>query len=319
MTVPIWLSLISAALAMPRPMAAVMMAGLVQKLSSPTSSVVCAEAGRQRDPPVVVVFTEPVLDGVHREVRHDAGQPLDEVVTGQQLTGHPVAAVRLAELRGGQVQGDRHAAGAGRVPGVADGLDQQPQHVFGVVDLGREPALIAQPDRQLPADQLAAQRGVDLRAGPDGLGHRRRPQRRDHELLEVQRVRRVRAAVEHVEIRHRHPRRHPRRVQPPPQRHPRRGGQRPRQRHRDTHGGVRAEPALVRRAVQIDDRLVGLGQRRPRTPAQQISDLGVHRADRAQHTLTLIPGLVPVPALDRLTRPGRGPGRHPGPGRRAVT
>ena len=39
-TVPIWLSLISAELPMPRSMAAVMMAGLVQKMSSPTSSVV---------------------------------------------------------------------------------------------------------------------------------------------------------------------------------------------------------------------------------------------------------------------------------------
>jgi hypothetical protein len=38
-TVPIWLSLISAELPMPRAMARVMMAGLVQKMSSPTSSV----------------------------------------------------------------------------------------------------------------------------------------------------------------------------------------------------------------------------------------------------------------------------------------
>ena len=39
-TVPIWFSLISAALPMPRLMAVVMMAGFVQKMSSPTSSVV---------------------------------------------------------------------------------------------------------------------------------------------------------------------------------------------------------------------------------------------------------------------------------------
>ena len=37
-TVPIWLSLISDALAIPRSMARAMIAGLVQKLSSPTSS-----------------------------------------------------------------------------------------------------------------------------------------------------------------------------------------------------------------------------------------------------------------------------------------
>jgi hypothetical protein len=39
-TVPIWLSLISEALPMPRLMAAEMIAGLVQKMSSPTSSTV---------------------------------------------------------------------------------------------------------------------------------------------------------------------------------------------------------------------------------------------------------------------------------------
>jgi hypothetical protein len=41
-TVPIWFSLISEALPMPRSMALAMIAGLVQKMSSPTSSVMAA-------------------------------------------------------------------------------------------------------------------------------------------------------------------------------------------------------------------------------------------------------------------------------------
>ena len=51
MTVPIWLSLISAALAIPSVMAAAMMAGLVQKLSSPTSWIRLAEACGERFQP----------------------------------------------------------------------------------------------------------------------------------------------------------------------------------------------------------------------------------------------------------------------------
>ena len=111
-TVPIWLSLISEALVMPRSMALVMMAGLVQKLSSPTSSTVCPRRAVRGDPALVVVLAEAVLDRVHREVRHDACQPLDQVGAAEQLTGDPVAAVRLAELRRRQVQGDGDSPGS---------------------------------------------------------------------------------------------------------------------------------------------------------------------------------------------------------------
>ena len=97
-TVPIWLSLISAALPMPRSMALVMMAGLVQKMSSPTSSMVGAEAGGQRDPAVVVVLAEAVLDQVHGELAGDGRVPVGHAGAGQQLAGDPVAAVGLAEL-----------------------------------------------------------------------------------------------------------------------------------------------------------------------------------------------------------------------------
>ena len=243
---------------------------------------------------------------------------VDHVAAGQQVAGHPVAAVGLAELRGGRVQRDRDPVGAGLVPGVGDGLHQQGQHLFWLGDLGREAALVTQAGRQLAGGQLAAQRAVDLRAGADGLGHRRGAHRGDHELLEVQLVGRVNAAVEHVEMRHRQRRGDPFGGQPPPQRHPGRGGQRPGQRHRGSHRGVGAQPALVRGPVQVDHRLVHLGQRGPRPPAQQVGQLAVDRRDRPQHALALIPGRVAVPSLHRLPRPRRRPGRHPRPRRRPV-
>ncbi len=116
-TVPIWLSLISAALPIPRAMAPVMMAGLVQKMSSPTSSVVPPRRAVSAIQPLVVVFAQPVLDQVHGELPGDGREPVGHVSAGQQVTGHPVTAVGLAELRGGQVEGDGHAVGSGLVAG----------------------------------------------------------------------------------------------------------------------------------------------------------------------------------------------------------
>jgi hypothetical protein len=40
---------------------------------------------------------------VHGELGGDAGEPVDEVAAAQHIAGDPVAAVRVAELRGGQV------------------------------------------------------------------------------------------------------------------------------------------------------------------------------------------------------------------------
>src|SRR5262249_31444777 len=150
-----------------------------------------AQAGGERDPAVLVVLTQAVLDRVHGELSGDGREPVDHLGAGQQVTCYSVAAVGLAEFRGGQVQGDGHAAAAGGVAGVGNGLDEQPQDLFGFGDVRGEAALVAQPGGQLAAGKLAAQRVVDLGAGADRLGHRRGADRGDHELLEVQRVGRV--------------------------------------------------------------------------------------------------------------------------------
>ena len=208
--------------------------------------------------------------------------------------------------------------GAGLVAGVGDGLHQQPQDLFGLGDLGGEAALITEPGGQLAAGQLAAQRAVDLGAGPDRLGHRRGADRGDHEFLEVQLVGGVHAAVQDVEVRHRQRRGDPFGGEPLPQRHSGRGSEGAGQRHRDPHGGVGAEPALVRGAVQVDHGLVRVGQRGPGPAAEQITDLGVDGRDRAQDAFALVAVRVAVAALDRFPGPGGGAGGDPGAGGGAV-
>jgi hypothetical protein len=109
----------------------------------------------------------------------------------EQVARHLVPPVAVPELRGRRVQGDRDSVRAGPVAGVADGLHEQGENVLGFGDLGREAALVAQPDRQLAADQLGPQRRVDLGTGADRLRHRGGADRGENELLEVQLVGRM--------------------------------------------------------------------------------------------------------------------------------
>jgi hypothetical protein len=127
-TVPTWFSLISDAFAMPRPIAALMMAGVSAEIVVADQLHRGAEAGGERDPSVVVVLPQPVLDQVHWELGRDADQPVDEIVTAEQFAGHPAAAIGLAELRRSQVQGNAHPVVPGPVPGVGDRPHQQPEY-----------------------------------------------------------------------------------------------------------------------------------------------------------------------------------------------
>ena len=71
-------------------------------------------------------------------------------------------------------------------------------------------------------------------------------------------------------------------------------------------------------AVQVDHRLVRLGQRVPGAAAEQVGDLAVDVRDGRQDAPALVPGLVAVAELHRLPRPGGRARGHPGPGRGAV-
>ena len=88
-------------------------------------------------------------------------------------------------------------------------------------------------------------------------------------------------------------------------------------RERDAEDGIGAEPALVGRAVERDQRLVDLDLRLGVHAADRVENLAVDRVDRLAYALAEI-ALVAVAQLDRLVRPGRGARRHRSAAARAV-
>ena len=165
--------------------------------------------------------------------------------------------------------------------------------------------------------QRLLQRVENLRADADRLGERLGADRHDHEFLEIDRIVGVRAAVDDVHHRH---------------------GQQPRARaadiaverqavrlrrrlgdgERHAQDGVGAEPALVLRAVELDQRLVDLDLVFRLHAADRVENLAVHRLERLQHALAEVARLVAVAELHRLVRAGRGAGRHGGAAEGAV-
>jgi len=92
---------------------------------------------------------------------------------------------------------------------------------------------------------------VDLGADPQAVRERVGADGDNHELLQLDRVRCVRAAVDHVE--HRDGQRgRALAAEVPEERHTRLAGGRLRRCERNAEDRVRAEPSLVRRAVELD-------------------------------------------------------------------
>ena len=176
---------------------------------------------------------------------------------------------------------------------------------------GGEPSLVAHRGRELAAVEERAQGLVDLDALADGLGERRRPVRHDHELLEVERVRGVPAAVDDVHQRDgQEPR--ARTAERPVEGLAPRGGRRPRHGERDGEHRIGPEPRLVVAAVErdeggIDRRLIGAVTARERG-----RDDVAHVGDGAEHALAPVALRVSVAQLDGLALAGRGARRHGG-------
>ena len=146
----------------------------------------------------------------------------------------------LEDLAGGRVERDGHVVARA----VAGGLDPRDQHLerrLVRVEVRREAALVSH-GRGEPAVVEGALQGVeDLHSDAEALREARRPHRHDHELLEVDLVVGVRAAVQHVHHRHRqHVRRLAPEVAPERRARLRRGGLGRSQ--RDAEDRVGAEP-----------------------------------------------------------------------------
>ena len=158
------------------------------------------------------------------------------------------------------------------------------------------------------------QRVEDLGADPQALREAGGAGGDDHELLEVDRVVGVGAAVEHVHHRHRQQRRLAAavelgevEVERLPRVHRRRLGRG----QRDPEQGVGAEPALVVGAVELDHRLVERALLDRAGADQRLGDLAVDVGDRLADALAA-PGLAAVAQLDRLELAGGGAGGNRG-------
>jgi hypothetical protein len=157
--------------------------------------------------------------------------------------------------------------------------------------------------------------GAKPPSSPTAVTHRlakaRRADRDDHQLLQVEVVVGVRAAVD--DVHHRHRQAHAARAaEVAVQGQPGLLGRRARHRHADGQRGIRPETALVVGAVEVDQRLVEKGLLGCVEAEHRLADLGVDVLHRAQHTLAEVARLVAVAQLDRLAAAGGGARRHRG-------
>ena len=160
------------------------------------------ELGGQRDPAVPVLLRHRVLDRDDRVVGDQVG------VVGHHLLGRLRRCPRTGRRRRSRTRSPpRPSRTRCRCPAVRPALlDRLGDHVQrGAVGLqaGREAALVAEAGGQALGLQHRLQRVVDLGPLPQRLGEGGRPDRRDHELLDVDVGVGVRATVEDVEHRHR--------------------------------------------------------------------------------------------------------------------
>ena len=173
---------------------------------------------------------------------------------------------------------------AGREPGRLDRLDEDRDRVLVAGEVGREPALVADGRRQAAVVEQAAQRVVRLGAPPQRLREARRADRHDHELLQVDRVVGVHAAVHDVHHRHwQHV--GVRAADVAVQRDVQLVGGRLGDRQADAEDGVGAESGLVVGAVEVAQHGVDHALVERVVALQRVGDLTVHERHGVAHPL----------------------------------
>ena len=214
------------------------------------------------------------------------------------------------ELGGGAVQREHHVL-PGRVARAVDRLQQQLDRGGVRRQVGREAAFVADRSGHALGIDQRFQLLKDLGAAAQGLAERLRADRHDHQLLHVEVVVGVRAAVDHVHHRHRHLHR-ARAAEIAVQRQAGFLGRGLGRRHRHREHRVGAQARLVLGAVEVDQRLVDEGLLGGVQADDRLRDLGVDRLDRLQHALAAVAALVAVAQLERLAAAGRGARGHRG-------
>src|SRR3954463_4427555 len=260
-------------------------------------------------PAVHVVFRHAVLDGDDRIARDEISKVLGLLGdrAGLALALIYVLAV-LEELGRGAVEANDDV-GARLVAGLADRVHDEFERGVRRRQVRGKAALVADICVEASLPQIRLQGVQDLRPIAQALGKGGRANRQDHEFLEVDRIVGVHAAIDDVHHRHRQEtrggaadvtvQRHVERV---------RGRLGAGERHAEDGGG--AQPALVRRAVEVDHDLVELGLLLDIEAAQRLEDLAVDGADCLGDALAEIAGLVAVAQFHRLMGAGGGARRH---------
>jgi hypothetical protein len=214
----------------------------------------------------------------------------------------------LVELARRAVQADRDLL-ARRVAGTVDRLDDHLQRRLVARDAGREAALVADRGAHAAAVDDLLQRVEHLGAPAHRLAEARRAERDDHQLLQVEVVVGVRAAVDDVHHRHRQlVRAHAAEVAV--QRQARLLGRRARHGHADGQRRVGAQAGLAVAAVEVDQGLVEERLFARIEAEHRLADLGVDVLDGFEHALAEVTCLVAVAQLDRFTRACRCTRRH---------
>ncbi len=150
----------------------------------------------------------------------------------------------------------------------------------------------------------ASQRVKCLRAPAHRLGERRRADREDHELLKVDRVVGVRAAIDDIHHRRRQNSSHGA-ADVAVKRQARSFRRRLGDGKRDAENCVRAELRFVFRAVELDQRLVNLQLIFRLEAAYGVENLAIDRFDGLQNAFAAEASLVSVAQFDRFARAGR--------------
>ena len=177
-------------------------------------------------------------------------------------------------------------------------------------EVGGEAALVADGGGQAAVGEHLLEHVVDLGAPAQRLGEGRRAHRHDHELLQVDVVVGVLAAVEDVHHRHgQHVGVDPADVAV--QRQAELVGRGPGHREGDAEDGVGAQVRLVVGAVEVDEQPVDVALVEGVEPDQGVVDLVVDVGDRVEHALAAVAALA-VAELDGLEGAGGGAGRDDG-------
>jgi hypothetical protein len=179
------------------------------------------------------------------------------------------------------------------MPGAFRGLEDGCDRILARPEVGREASLVPHARRQPPFVEQLLEAMEGLGADPQGLGERVGASRHDHELLEVERVLRVRPAVDDVHERDgQHVRLLP--ADPPVEGYARLGRRRLGDRERDAEHRVGAQARLVGGAVQLEQEPVDGGLVARVGPRERGPDLALDVLDRLEDALAQVGARIAV-------------------------